>query len=285
MTTAAGRGTVGTLPEGLGDAIRDTAAEIAALLSGAADTGIAVPGSEWTVGEAAAHLAQANELMADIAAGRERRHGDGTPQSLAAANALALAGFAERGAGPLAAMIVEQAEAFLGAVADRDAREGREGREPAGPGEPLHTPLGPMDLATLGSYLLTHMLGHGWDLARALRRPHMVDRRRVELTLPFLITAMPRVLDASAAAGLSARYEIRLWGGASFGVTFADGRPVVEARTPERPDCTILTEPVAFLLMALGRRGPWGAMARGGVLAWGRRPWLAPRFPTLFAAP
>ncbi|MFI1466326.1 maleylpyruvate isomerase family mycothiol-dependent enzyme [Streptomyces wuyuanensis] len=282
MTTAAGRGTVGTLPEGLGDAIRDTAAEIAALLSGAADTGIPVPGSEWTLGEAAAHLAQANELMADIAAGRERRHGDGTPQSLAAANALALAGFAERGAGPLAAMIVEQAEAFLGAVAARDAREDR---EPAVPGEPLHTPLGPMDLATLGSYLLTHMLGHGWDLARALRRPHMVDRRRVELTLPFLITAMPRVLDASAAAGLTARYEIRLWGGAAFGVTFADGRPVVEARTPERPDCTILTEPVAFLLMALGRRGPWGAMARGGVLAWGRRPWLAPRFPTLFAAP
>ncbi|SDM29543.1 maleylpyruvate isomerase family mycothiol-dependent enzyme [Streptomyces wuyuanensis] len=282
MTTAAGRGTLGTLPEGLGDAIRDTAAEIAALLSGAADTGIAVPGSEWTVGEAAAHLAQANELMADIAAGRERRHGDGTPQSLAAANALALAGFAERGADPLAAMIVEHAEAFVGAVAARDAREDR---EPAAPGEPLHTPLGPMDLATLGSYLLTHMLGHGWDLARALRRPHMVDRRRVELTFPFLITAMPRVLDASAAAGLTARYEIRLWGGASFGVTFADGRPVVEARTPERPDCTILTEPVAFLLMALGRRGPWGAMARGGVLAWGRRPWLAPRFPTLFAAP
>ncbi len=100
MTTGAGRGTVGTLPEGLGDAIRDSAVEIAALLSGAADTGIAVPGSEWTVGEAAAHLAQANELMADIAAGRERRHGDGTPQGLAAANALALAGFAERGAGP-----------------------------------------------------------------------------------------------------------------------------------------------------------------------------------------
>ncbi|MFG3304544.1 maleylpyruvate isomerase family mycothiol-dependent enzyme [Streptomyces wuyuanensis] len=282
MTTAAGRGTVGTLPDGLGDAIRDTAAEIAAMLSGAADTGIAVPGSEWTLGEAAAHLAQANELMADIAAGRERRHGDGTPQSLAAANALALAGFAERGAGPLAAMIVEQAEAFLGAVAARDAREDR---EPAGTGEPLHTPLGPMDLATLGSYLLTHMLGHGWDLARALCRPHMVDRRRVELTLPFLIAAMPRVLDASAAAGLTARYEIRLRGGAAFGVTLTDGRPVVEARPPERPDCTILTEPVAFLLMALGRRGPWGAMARGGVLAWGRRPWLAPRFPTLFVAP
>ncbi|MFD8796572.1 aldehyde dehydrogenase family protein, partial [Streptomyces vinaceus] len=40
--------------------------------------------------EAAAHLAQANELMADVAAGHERSHGDGTPGSLAEANELAL---------------------------------------------------------------------------------------------------------------------------------------------------------------------------------------------------
>lgn len=58
--------------------------------------------------------------MADIAAGRERSHGDGTPQSLAAANENALAAFAERDAAPLAAMIVEQAAAFLDA-ADRNS--------------------------------------------------------------------------------------------------------------------------------------------------------------------
>lgn len=263
----------GTLPQGLGDAIRDTAEEIAALLRDVADTGVPVPGSEWSVGAAAAHLAQANELMADVAAGHERSHGDGTPQSLAAANERALAEFDEREAGPLAGMIVAQATAFLRAV-DQRPLEGT-----------VVTPLGPMSQAELGSYLLTHMLGHGYDLARALGRPHMIDRARVELTLPFLITAMPRVVDTAATAGLTARYTIRLWGGASFGVTLNNGAVAVSPQPPSRPECTILTEPVTFLLMALGRCDPWGAIARGRVIAWGRKPWLAPRFPTLFTAP
>ncbi|WP_329125589.1 maleylpyruvate isomerase family mycothiol-dependent enzyme [Streptomyces sp. NBC_01465] len=255
------------------DAIRDTAAEIAALLRAAPGTGGAVPGSEWTVGEAAAHLALANRLMAELAAGHERSYGDGTPGSLAEANERSLAVFDERGAEPLAAMIETQAEAFLGAV---------EGNPVQGT---IVTPLGPMSLDVLASYLLAHMLGHGWDLARALGRPHMLDRRRVELTLPFMLTAMPRVVDRAASAGLSAAFEVRLWGGSRFGAVFADGGVSVTEEPPARPDCTILTEPVDFLLMALGRRGPWGAMARGHVFTWGRKPWLAPRFPALFVAP
>lgn len=65
-------------------------------------------------------------------------------------------------------------------------------------------------------------------------------------------------------------------GGARFGVTFTDGAVTVSPRPPARPDCTIAIEPVTFFLMALGRTDPQGAMARGRVLAWGRRPWLAP---------
>lgn len=274
MESGTGPDVRGPLPAGLGDAIRGTAEDIAGLLRGLDDTRGPVPGSEWTVGEAAAHLAQANELMGELAAGSARRHGDGTPQSLAAANEQALALFDERGAEPLARVIVEQAGAFLEAAA-RPAAE-----------DTLLTPLGPMGRAELGSYLLTHMLGHGYDLARALGRPHMIDRARVELTLPFLITALPRVIDPAVTTGLTARYSIRLRGsGARFGVTFTDGAAAVSAQPPRRPDCTIATEPVSFLLMALGRRGAWGAMARGHVVTWGRKPWLAPRFPTLFTAP
>lgn len=273
MESVAGQEARGALPGGLGVAIRDTAEEIATLLRAIGDTGVPVPGSEWTVGEAAAHLAQANKLMADLAAGLERTHGDGTPQSLAMANARALAAFEERGAAPLARVIVDEAEAFLKAVAQPEVDA------------TLVTPMGPMGRAELGSYLLTHMLGHGYDLARALGRPHMINRVRVELTLPFMITAMPRVMDAVSTNGLTARYNIRLWGGTCFGVTFTDGAVAVSPRPPSRPDCTILTEPVTFLLMALGRRNPWAAMARGHVLAWGRKPWLAPRFPELFTAP
>ncbi|WP_406431344.1 maleylpyruvate isomerase family mycothiol-dependent enzyme [Streptomyces sp. NBC_00631] len=274
MDQAAGQDVGGALPAGLGRAIGETAADIAAVLDGVAETSTAVPGSQWTVGEAAAHLALANELMADLAEGRERPYGDGTPQGLAAANAQSLAGFGERGAAPLAAMITAQAERCADALAV------------TADGPPPVTPFGPMERSVLASYLLTHMLGHGYDLARALRRPHMIDAERVRLCMPFLLSVMPAVADGPATAGLSARYAVRLRGGGSaFGVTFADGAVEVAPEPRDRPDCTIVIDPVGFLLIALGRRNPWLAMSRGQVLAYGRKPWLGPRFPALFVAP
>ncbi|MGW4567854.1 maleylpyruvate isomerase family mycothiol-dependent enzyme [Streptomyces sp. NPDC004561] len=263
------------LPDGLGQAIRGTAEEIATLVRSAGDMTLAVPGSEWTFGEAAAHLAMANELMADLAAGRERPYGDGTPQSLAGANSESLVAFGERRAEPLATMITDQADAFLDALSRPTSDE----PAPA-------TPLGVMNRSVLASYLLTHMLGHGYDLARALKRPHMVDRERVGLCMPFMLSVMPRVADPAATAGLTARYRIRLRGGEVFGVSLADGAvQVTPGAPPQRADCTVLLDPVAFLLIALGRLNPWRAIAQGQILAWGPRPWLAPRFPTLFTAP
>ncbi|GAA1923483.1 maleylpyruvate isomerase family mycothiol-dependent enzyme [Streptantibioticus ferralitis] len=257
----------------LSKAIGAVAEDIAELLRSCTDAAVPIPGAEWTVAESAAHLVLANELMAALAAGREQTYGDGTPQGLAAANAASLADFTERDPAVLAAGIVQHAQAFTEAADLRSADE------------PTVTPLGPMDLGTLGSYLLTHMLGHGYDIATALGRPHMIDRDRVDLALPFLITAMPWVSDARAAAGHSACYELRVRGLSRFAVTFTDGAAVVSVEPPRRPDCTIASEPVTFFLLALGRRSATGAIARGKILAWGRKPWLAPRFPTLFRAP
>ncbi|MEV6205601.1 maleylpyruvate isomerase family mycothiol-dependent enzyme [Kitasatospora sp. NPDC051914] len=247
--------------------------EAAALLGACRDSGVPIPGAEWTVGEAAAHLALANDLMAALAAGEERTYGDGTPGSLAAANEESLAAFTERDPAVLGAEIARHARAFTAAAERRDGTE------------PARSPLGPMDVDTLGAYLLTHMLGHLYDIAVALRRPHPIDRARVVLTLPFLTAAMPRVVDPRSAAGHDACYELRLRGGERFAVTFTDGGAAVSEEPPRRPDCTILTEPVAFFLMALGRYTATDALTRGKVLAWGRKPWLAPRFPALFTAP
>lgn len=266
-------GAQGTLPQGLAEAIRTTAADIAALLRGAPGTAGPVPRSHWTVGEAAAHLAQANALMADIASGHPRSHGDGTPQSLAEANTRALAEFGERRANPLAEMIVKHADAYLAAAEQHPAHE------------TLMTPLGPMTRTVLGSYLLTHMLGHGYDLARALKRPHMVDPARAGLTLPFMIEAMPRVTNPKTTAGLTAHYTIRLWGGTHFAVSFTNGSVAVSRQLHDRPDCTLSIEPATFLLMALGRSSPTTAIVRGRVYAWGRKPWIGPRFPAYFTAP
>ncbi|WP_443055057.1 maleylpyruvate isomerase family mycothiol-dependent enzyme [Streptomyces sp. NBC_00691] len=269
-------GAVGVLPEGLAEAIRGTAEDIAAVLRaapGGDGAALPVPRSTWTLGEAAAHLAQANALMADLAAGHERPYGDGSPGGIAEANERALAGFGERAPGPLAEMIAAQAEAFLVSVERRD------------PEELLATPLGVMRPAVLGSYLLTHMLGHGYDLALAVGRPHMLDAHRVDLTLPFMIEAMPRVTDPAAVDGLTARFAVRLRSGPAFGVIITDGVVETTHEPSARPDCTILTEPVAFLLLGLGRVDPWPVIARGKALGWGRKPWLAPRFPRLFRAP
>ncbi|MEU3603514.1 maleylpyruvate isomerase family mycothiol-dependent enzyme [Streptomyces sp. NPDC006798] len=262
------------LPEGLGEAIRTTGADVAALLRSAVDPAVPVPGLTWTLGDTAAHLAQANALMADIAAGRGETWGDGTPGGLAGANARALAGFPVRAPGPLAAMITDRAAAFVAAPPAHDDPE-----------TPLTTPLGPMNRAVLGSYLLTHMLGHGFDIGRALRRPHMIDRARVELCLPFLHAVMPRVVHAPAIEGLRVRYAHQLRGGSSFGVTVADGVLTVLPGPLPDPDCVIRTDPVTFLLMSLGRCSPARAMARGHIVPGGPRPWLAPRFPGLFRPP
>ncbi len=255
------------------EAIHAVAEEIAALLRSGPDASVRIPGAEWTVAEAAAHLAMANELMADLGAGRDRPYGDGTPQLLADANAASLAAFPERDPAVLADGIVRHARAFTAAAGPRSGTE------------PVVTPLGPMDLDTLGSYLLTHMLGHGYDIAVAQRRRHMITRDRVTLCLPFLMTAMPRVVNPATAAGHSACYLLRVRGGARFAVTFSDGAASVSAEPPRRPDCTILSEPVTFFLIALGRRGAVSALTRTHIQSWGRKPWLAPRFPALFTAP
>jgi hypothetical protein len=113
----------------------------------------------------------------------------------------------------------------------------------------------------------------------------MVDRERVELALPFLMTGMSRIVDERAAAGFSARYRLRLRGGSRFAVTFAEGVVTVSAEPTGRTDCTIMLEPVAFFLLALGRCSPASVIARGKIVAWGRKPWLAPRFPGFFTAP
>ncbi|NEB04116.1 maleylpyruvate isomerase family mycothiol-dependent enzyme [Streptomyces sp. SID13726] len=253
------------------DAIVGTAERIAELLGAGADPRTPLPGAEWTVGEAAAHLALAGKLMADIGAGEERPYGDGTPSGLAAANRAALDAFPQRDPAILGAEITDGARAFVAAAAVR------------GPHEAVLTPMGPMDLATLGSYLLTHLLGHGYDIAVALRGPHMVERDVVAFTLPFMRQAMPRVVN-SGAAGHRACYLLRI-GRDRFAVDFANGVPTVTDTPPRRPDCTIAIDPVAFLLLALGRCTIPSVMARAKVVVWGRKPWLGLRFPTLFTAP
>jgi uncharacterized protein (TIGR03083 family) len=246
---------------------------LADLIGALPDADIPIPGAEWTVAEAAAHLAMANELMATIAAGRPATHGDGTKAGLAAVNAQALREDGERGPALLAQRIAGQAAAFLEAARARPAAE------------IVDTPMGPMPLEVFGCYLLAHMLSHGTAIAAALRQPPIVRPRHVELILPFIHNTMPRLVDQTAVRGLSACYELRLRGVSRFWARFTDGVATVSDTAPGRIDCTISVDPVSFFRLSAGLSGQWPLIARGKLRAWGRKPWLAFRFLGFFAIP
>jgi hypothetical protein len=109
--------------------------------------------------------------------------------------------------------------------------------------------------------------------------------------MPFLLAAMPLVADPARIGRRRATVAIGLRGGPRYGVSFADGAVTVHQQAPKWPHCfgacwcTVVCEPLTFFLLALGRRTLAQALVPGRTLAWGRRPWLALRFPGFFRAP
>jgi hypothetical protein len=73
-------------------------------------------------------------------------------------------------------------------------------------------------------------------------------------------------------------------GGPRAFVSLRDGRLSVSDRRPEEVDCWISADAAAYLLVGYGRRSQWSALAKGQVLAYGRKPWLGLKFAKLFHA-
>jgi hypothetical protein len=61
------------------------------------------------------------------------------------------------------------------------------------------------------------------------------------------------------------------------------GAVSVERGRPHRADLHMSADPVVFLRNAYGLISDVRATLSGGVIVWGRRPWLAARFGRLFA--
>ena len=108
------------------------------------DTNVAVPGSEWTVGESAAHLAITKYWFARVFSGEDQlRYGEGTIDSLVPTNARTLAEFNERDGARLADLILERTGIFLEAASTMPSTR------------IFETPMGRMDTVTTASYMAT----------------------------------------------------------------------------------------------------------------------------------
>lgn len=236
-------------------------------------TDVAVPNSQWSVGEMAAHLAFAKELMARMAAGEQIAYADGTREGLAEANFESLAAFPERNGGSLAGRIETSVDEFCRTIDELDPQSSRP------------TPLGPMPVDVFAAYLLTHLMQHGEAMARALRRPSVLDRASVIAATPFVFWVFERFVDRDAVQGLNAAYALHLRGGPTRYVEFDQGGVRVGGERPRRVDCHISADPVAFFRVGVRLVPQWGPILRFQLTTWGPKPWLAFRFAGTFLPP
>jgi uncharacterized protein (TIGR03083 family) len=138
--------------------------------------------------------------------------------------------------------------------------------------------------ATLLCLALGEVLVHGHDIATAGRTRWTITPGEARTVLGGIIELAPHYVDEDGARGFSARYELRIRGGLQATLTFEDGRLTIGS--PDgAADCRISADPVAFLLVAYGRIAVWGPVLRGQMVAWGRRPWLGLKLPSLLRNP
>ena len=185
-------------------AFRRVSGEVCDLVETAPDPGTAVPGSEWSVGDVAAHLAIGTEAYVGYATGAVEPFFDVTDiagGSLARSSASRLGAEPERTLGALAERLRAVTSALL------DATAGRDGDDPVvWNGEPIG--LADMLGIGLGEYLL-----HGRDVARALSRDWAVGAGDARLVLAGALPLLPLLVDPVTTAGVRASYDLRVHGG------------------------------------------------------------------------
>jgi len=247
----------------------------------------------WNAAEVAVHLSQAFVAVPGLARGDlsevfELLPGARRPSGallgdlwdLAGTTVAAVRSEEERRPEVLADRLEQRCAAFLREM------DGRAPDEPRGwMVEGVTVPL-----ATLTFHLLSETVVHGWDIARADGRPWAIDPSSAAMAadhffLPLIGRLGRSVVDQEAGAGVRACFDLRVRGGERHHLVFDDGDLAVEAPSDRAVDCHLSADPAALVLVTFGRVNQWRAIARGQLVAWGRRPWLAPRLRSLLRNP
>jgi uncharacterized protein (TIGR03083 family) len=130
--------------------------------------------------------------------------------------------------------------------------------------------------------LIGEFVVHGYDIARVLHTTWPIDAALAPLIIRGQHQVMPGWVNTTNSDGHTATYEFRLRGQEAYVYEFTGGRLTVNPAQPRPIGVHISAEPVTALLLSYGRVNPTRAALTGRILAWGRKPWLAPRFSQRF---
>lgn len=255
-------------------AFEDTARSAASLVRSLPDTRAAIPGSRWSVREAAVHLVNDATLYAELAGGAPSPIPSMEKAKHEIHIAHMLADIAEDDPMVLAELMTASADKWLAAVTDR-------------PGDQeviFHAGMR-IDITGLMCIALGEELLHGYDITRAVGSPWPIDPGHALLVLYGYGPAYPFCVNPETTAGLNAAYRIELRGADAFTVRFVDGEYSVDVANATEADCVISANPVAFLLVGTGRLSQWEAIALGLLSAGGPKPELALGLNDLFVYP
>ncbi len=234
-----------------------------------------VPGTgDWSAGETAAHLANAAEMYVGIANGHGSPMKDVSPAAVAHFNAEVLARDPQRDLGVLAGRIDAAAAKFVDAVRKRG-----EDYLISWPGDSK------LPVSTLLCNGAAELLLHGFDLARRSDKAWSMDQDHAATIIDGLFPVMPLALDREKVQGVTARYDVRVRGGSRVFLFFHDQALTIEEPSSAPVDCHVSADPVSYLLVGYGRVSQWGPALKGKLLAWGRKPWLALKLPSLLNTP
>lgn len=248
----------------LREEIITTTARVSALLRALPDGDLPLSRVSWSAAELGAHL---------VSLPRRYHRMAQTPQpfpaSLSADNHHELAAVSERAPGALADLLEVEVTTLLEAF-------GEDGKHPVWYFTVAHT------VAGVGGILLGELLLHGLDLAQACQRPWPITRAQALACLHGILPAIVLAVDTDAASKATGTYHLHLRGGQDWTVRVHQGTVRVDPGRPRQADLHLSVDPVLFLLNAYGLITRPRALLSGGILCWGRRPWLAVRFDRLF---